>query len=57
MACNGASNISPASGKWWRSAGKNGAKPEGDTLKQLKLLEQGKSVPAEPPAEPGKQIL
>src|SRR5205807_2214589 len=51
------SNIGPAFGKWWQSAGKAGVKPEGDILKQLELLEQGKGVPAEQRVEIGKQIL
>ncbi|MCC6629343.1 MAG: ABC transporter substrate-binding protein [Chloroflexi bacterium] len=44
-------------GKWYQSGGKLGRKPEGDILKQLELLDQGKAVPPDKRIDLGKQLL
>jgi peptide/nickel transport system substrate-binding protein len=51
------SAMGPMHGKWWQSGGKVGVKPEGELLKQLELIEEGKSVPADKRIALGKQIL
>ncbi len=57
LAYSDASAMGPMSGKWWQSGGKLGTKPEGDLLKQLELLNEGKSKPADQRIAYGKQIL
>ena len=51
------SAIGPNSGKWWQSGGKIGTKPEGDLMKQLELLNEGKGKPADERVAIGKEIL
>ncbi|NBX46102.1 MAG: hypothetical protein EBT22_02590 [Chloroflexi bacterium] len=51
------SAIGPNSGKWWQSGGKIGTKPDGDLLKQLELLNEGKGKPADERVAIGKEIL
>lgn len=57
LAYSDASAMGPNSGKWWQSGGKLGTKPEGDLLKQLELLNEGKGKPADQRIAIGKQIL
>jgi peptide/nickel transport system substrate-binding protein len=51
------SAMGPLYGKWWQSGGKQGVKPEGDLMKQLELLEQGKGVQDAQRVDLGKQII
>ena len=57
LAYSDSSAMGPNSGKWWQSGGKIGTKPEGDLLKQLELLNEGKGKPADQRIAIGKQIL